>query len=65
MMKCPICRTVSHTRSSEYVTDTLKYVYYQCRNVECSCTFKTTEHVCKLISIPKDCKNIPVFEEDN
>lgn len=52
MMKCPICRGVGHTRTSEYLSDTVKCTYYQCKNIECSCTFKTMEHVCKLISTP-------------
>ncbi|MCF9035225.1 ogr/Delta-like zinc finger family protein, partial [Acinetobacter nectaris] len=35
MMKCPICKHAAHTRTSRYITDTIKEIYYQCQNVEC------------------------------
>nr|EMD8447774.1 ogr/Delta-like zinc finger family protein [Yersinia enterocolitica]EMD8447793.1 ogr/Delta-like zinc finger family protein [Yersinia enterocolitica] len=43
MMRCPVCRHASHTRSSRYLSEQTKEVYYQCQNLDCSCTFKTVE----------------------
>ena len=52
-MKCPICRGASHTRTSRYITQMTKEVYYQCRTIECSATFKTLESIDKIISQPQ------------
>lgn len=52
MMRCPVCQHNSHTRTSRYLTETAKEIYYQCRNIECSCTFKTIESLDKLITAP-------------
>ncbi len=52
MMRCPVCRHAAHTRTSRYVTNETKEAYYQCQNIECSCTFKTTESVSKILSVP-------------
>ena len=53
MMRCPVCQHNSHTRTSRYLTETAKEIYYQCRNIECSCTFKTIESLDKLITSPE------------
>ncbi|WP_081401715.1 ogr/Delta-like zinc finger family protein [Acinetobacter nectaris] len=53
MMKCPICRSSSHTRTSRYITDQTKEIYYQCQNINCSATFKTSETIDKVISTPR------------
>lgn len=53
MMKCPVCKHAAHTRTSRYITDTMKEIYYQCRNVECSATFKAIESVDRIISKPE------------
>ncbi|MGE9550913.1 ogr/Delta-like zinc finger family protein [Erwinia amylovora] len=52
MMRCPLCRHAAHTRTSRYVTNETKEAYYQCQNIDCSCTFKTTESVAKILSSP-------------
>ncbi|MCF8998269.1 ogr/Delta-like zinc finger family protein [Acinetobacter nectaris] len=52
MMKCPICKHAAHTRTSRYITDTIKEIYYQCQNVECSATFKAIESLDRIISQP-------------
>ena len=52
MMRCPICNQTSHTRTSRYLTDGIKEVYYQCQNLQCSSTFKTIESIEKILSKP-------------
>lgn len=52
MMRCPVCRQNSHTRTSRYLTETTKETYYQCRNIDCTCTFKTIESLDKMITAP-------------
>lgn len=52
-MKCPLCQSESHTRSSRYMTPDTIERYMQCRNIECSATFKTVEQFCKFISKPE------------
>ncbi|MGA7588206.1 MAG: ogr/Delta-like zinc finger family protein [Rouxiella badensis] len=52
MMRCPICAHAAHTRTSRYLTERTKEAYYQCQNIECSCSFKSVESVDKIISQP-------------
>lgn len=52
MMRCPFCNCSSHTRTSRYLSDRTKEVYYQCQNIQCSSTFKTIESIEKIISKP-------------
>lgn len=54
MMRCPVCNHSSHIRTSRYITDKTKEAYYQCQNIECSCTFKTIESVEKILRMPVD-----------
>lgn len=51
-LKCPECGTVSHTRTSTYESPTVKRTWYQCRNLDCSCTFTALESVEKIIMKP-------------
>ncbi|MDA5565469.1 ogr/Delta-like zinc finger family protein [Cobetia sp. MMG027] len=51
-MRCPVCNKPAHTRTSRYITQTMKEAYYQCQNIACSCTFKTVESLEKIISAP-------------
>ena len=55
-MKCPLCNQMAHTRSSFYASKETKESYYQCRNIECSCTFKTLESVSNIIRRPPEPK---------
>ncbi|WAT06448.1 ogr/Delta-like zinc finger family protein [Rouxiella badensis] len=52
MLRCPLCRSASHTRTSRYISEQTKESYYQCQNIECSCSFKSVESVDKIISQP-------------
>nr|WP_154899239.1 ogr/Delta-like zinc finger family protein [Serratia ficaria] len=52
MMRCPLCTHSSYTRTSRYVTERTKEVYYQCQSLSCSCTFKAIESVDKILSHP-------------
>ncbi|HEY4438271.1 MAG TPA: ogr/Delta-like zinc finger family protein [Lelliottia sp.] len=52
MMHCPFCQCPAHTRTSRYLSGTVKQIYYQCTNVLCSATFRTVESVDKVIQPP-------------
>jgi len=52
-IKCPFCLQISHCRSSQYLSDSVKRIYYQCKNLDCSCTFTALENVEKIISKPE------------
>lgn len=52
MLRCPLCRSASHTRTSRYISEQTKEAYYQCQNIECSCSFKSVESLDKIISQP-------------
>ncbi|EHG4045304.1 transcriptional regulator [Salmonella enterica] len=43
MFKCPVCGSNSHTRTSEYLSETVKRSYYNCVNVDCMCAYTTLE----------------------
>ncbi|RJT41517.1 ogr/Delta-like zinc finger family protein [Rahnella woolbedingensis] len=49
MMRCPLCSSVSHIRTSRYITEQTKESNYQCTRLECSCAFKTNESVSKIV----------------
>ncbi|WGL95588.1 ogr/Delta-like zinc finger family protein [Arsenophonus nasoniae] len=51
-MRCPVCGETAHVRSSYYASKTTKESYHQCRNIECSCTFKTLESLYAIIRRP-------------
>ena len=51
-LKCPECGVVAHTRTSAYESATVKRTWYQCRNIDCSCTFTALESVEKIIMKP-------------
>ncbi|WGL95879.1 ogr/Delta-like zinc finger family protein [Arsenophonus nasoniae] len=51
-MRCPVCGETAHVRSSFYATKTTKESYHQCKNIECSCTFKTLETLYSIIRRP-------------
>ncbi|WP_455852798.1 ogr/Delta-like zinc finger family protein [Pantoea endophytica] len=62
-MKCPECSMTAHTRTSEYQTGTLKKTWYQCRNIDCSCTFTTLESLDTIIMKPqKAAEDVPEKE---
>lgn len=52
-IKCPFCQSISHGRSSLYESNTVKKTYYQCQNLECSCTFTALEAVHTIITRPQ------------
>ncbi|WP_016854080.1 MULTISPECIES: ogr/Delta-like zinc finger family protein [Halomonas] len=59
MMRCPVCESSAHTRTSRYITRTMKEAYYQCQSISCSCTFKTIESLEKIISAPASEEEMP------
>ncbi|MHA7844756.1 ogr/Delta-like zinc finger family protein [Serratia sp. D1N4] len=52
MMRCPFCRSGTHTRTSSYLTEQTKEAYYQCQNIDCSSIFKTRESIEHVIRQP-------------
>ncbi|WP_431297175.1 ogr/Delta-like zinc finger family protein [Rahnella sp. PAMC 25559] len=48
-MRCPLCSSVAHIRTSRYITEKTKESYYQCTRLECSCAFKTNESISKIV----------------
>ncbi len=56
-MRCPLCGKTANTRSSFYVSEKTKEAYYQCHNIDCSCTFKTIESLASIIRRPEDKKD--------
>lgn len=52
MMHCPFCRNSAHSRTSRYLSDSVKHRYYQCQNVLCSATFRSMESVESIIRQP-------------
>ncbi|PSS52853.1 hypothetical protein C6560_00040 [Enterobacter sp. FS01] len=51
-LQCPECGAISHARSSFYEAPSIKRTYYQCKNLECSCTFTALESVDTIIARP-------------
>ncbi|KTS26045.1 hypothetical protein NB703_003893 [Pantoea ananatis] len=51
-LKCPECGQVAHTRTSSYEAPSVKRTWYQCRNLDCSCTFTALESVERIIMKP-------------
>lgn len=62
MMHCPLCGDTAYTRTSRRLTENVKESYYQCRNMQCSATFKTMEQVVKICSGPS--KNSADYETE-
>ncbi|MCS1285912.1 ogr/Delta-like zinc finger family protein, partial [Escherichia coli] len=52
-LKCPECGTVAHARTAAYEAPSVKRSWYQCQNLECSCTFTALESVDKIIKKPR------------
>ncbi|WJV52962.1 ogr/Delta-like zinc finger family protein [Pectobacteriaceae bacterium CE90] len=52
MMKCPLCGSAAHTRSSYEVTSTTKERYNQCTNINCGHTFISHETYVRAIMTP-------------
>ncbi len=51
-LQCPECGAISHARSSFYEAPSIKRTYYQCKNLDCSCTFTALESVETIIAQP-------------
>ena len=52
-LKCPECGTVAHARTAAYEAPSVKCSWYQCQNLECSCTFTALESVDTIIMKPR------------
>lgn len=65
-MRCPECGQQSNTRSSQYLSSTVKLSYYQCKNIHCSCTFNTMESlnriICKTALQPEETVAVPALQ---
>ncbi|EOG3170583.1 ogr/Delta-like zinc finger family protein, partial [Salmonella enterica] len=62
-LKCPECGTTAHARTSAYEAPSVKRSWYQCQNLECSCTFTALESVDTIIMKPRRNENVPVEPE--
>ena len=62
-LKCPECGTMAHARTSAYEAPSVKRSWYQCQNLECSCTFTALESVDTIIMKPRCNENVPVEPE--
>ena len=62
-LKCPECGTMAHARTSAYEAPSVKRSWYQCQNLECSCTFTALESVDTIIMKPRRNENVPVEPE--
>lgn len=51
-LQCPECGAISHARSGFCEAPSIKRTYYQCKNLECSCTFTALESVETIIAQP-------------
>ena len=51
-LKCPECGQVVHTRTSAYEVPSVKRTWYQCQNLDYSCTFTALKSVEKIIMKP-------------
>lgn len=63
-LKCPECGCVAHTRTSAYEAPSVKRTWYQCRNLDCSCTFTALESVEKIIMKPLKAAIEPEVADD-
>lgn len=63
-LKCPECSCVAHTRTSAYEAPSVKRTWYQCQNLDCSCTFTALESVEKIIMKPQKSQVEPDAAED-
>ncbi|MBE5252037.1 ogr/Delta-like zinc finger family protein [Mixta mediterraneensis] len=63
-LKCPECGCIAHTRTSAYEAPSVKRTWYQCRNLDCSCTFTALESVEKIIMKPLKATVEPEVAED-
>ncbi|MEI7219136.1 ogr/Delta-like zinc finger family protein [Pectobacterium carotovorum] len=59
MMSCPFCGHAAHTRTSKIFSNNVKRRYHQCRNIECSATFRTMESIEEIIQ-PSNRRDLPV-----
>lgn len=53
MMKCPLCGSTAHTRSSRELSSETKERYNQCQNINCGATFVSHETLSKFITKPQ------------
>ncbi|AIX50163.1 transcriptional regulator [Pantoea sp. PSNIH1] len=59
MMHCPYCKSPAHAKSSRYMSEQVKERYHQCTNLDCSCSFKTSESITKVITAPPQPEAVP------
>jgi len=60
---CPHCRSLSIARSSRELSVTMKEIYYQCMNPECSHSYVVTHEVTRTLSpsaMPDPSVSLPI-----
>ncbi len=63
-MKCPLCASPTHTKSSRYLNEHIKERYFQCTNLKCSASFRTAEQFVNMISRPAAKEDQPTDAEN-
>ncbi|WP_233966838.1 ogr/Delta-like zinc finger family protein [Pectobacterium polaris] len=59
MIPCPLCGHAAHTQTRKIFSNNVKQRYHQCRNIECSATFRTLESIEEIIQ-PSNRRDLPV-----
>jgi len=52
MMHCSYCKSPAHVKSSRYMSEQVKERYHPYINLDCSCVFKTSKSITKVITAP-------------
>lgn len=60
MMHCPYCKSPAHAKSSRYMSEQVKERYHQCTNLDCSCAFKTSESITRVITTPPQLQPVSI-----
>lgn len=52
LIRCPLCQSKARIAASEQLTNTTRYIYGQCLNINCSSTFRGLLEVELIIKAP-------------
>ena len=48
--RCPYCQAKAYIRTSKVQCSLLRHIYYQCSNMQCGLSFRTTEEIDGILS---------------
>lgn len=52
LIRCPVCQSKARIAASEQITNTTRYLYGQCLNINCSTTFRGLLEFSEIIKAP-------------